>query len=45
VGSPILAGAHRIWDDQVVIEYGEWCLPYRMVIGYEYEIDASPELR
>lgn len=45
VGSPILAGAHRIWDDRGVIEYGEWCLPYRLVIGYEYEIDASPEVR
>ncbi|MFJ4799915.1 UTRA domain-containing protein [Streptomyces murinus] len=38
VGSPILAGAHRYWDDQGVIEYGEWCLPYRHVIGYEYEL-------
>ncbi|WP_330348184.1 GntR family transcriptional regulator [Streptomyces sp. NBC_00582] len=38
VGSPILAGAHRLWDDQGVIEYGEWCLPYRLVIGYEYSI-------
>jgi GntR family transcriptional regulator len=37
-GSPILAGAHRVWDDHGVIEYGEWCLPYRLVIGYEYEI-------
>lgn len=45
VGSPILAGAHRIWDDEGVIEYGEWCLPIRLVIGYEYEIDASPEVR
>lgn len=43
VGSPILAGAHRIWDDKGVIEYGEWCIPYRLVIGYEYAIDASPE--
>lgn len=43
VGSPILAGAHRYWDDQGVIEYGEWCLPYRMVIGYEYAIDAAPD--
>lgn len=45
VGSPILAGAHRIWDDEGVIEYGEWCIPYRLVIGYEYEINASPEVR
>lgn len=37
VGSPILAGAHRWGDDQGVIEYGEWCLPPRMTIGYEYQ--------
>lgn len=42
VGSPILAGAHRLWDDEGVLEYGEWCLPYRLVIGYEYTIDAVP---
>lgn len=41
IGSPILAGAHRLWDDQGVIEYGEWCLPYRLVIGYEYSIDDA----
>ncbi|WP_225845093.1 UTRA domain-containing protein [Streptomyces sp. HPF1205] len=40
-GSPILAGAHRLWDDQGVIEYGEWCLPYRLVVGYEYTLGAS----
>lgn len=39
-GSPILAGAHRLWDDDGVIEYGEWCLPYRLVVGYEYTFDA-----
>ncbi|MFD8112512.1 GntR family transcriptional regulator [Streptomyces microflavus] len=38
VGAPILAGAHRYWDADGVIEYGEWCLPYRHVIGYEYEL-------
>ncbi|MGW0822183.1 GntR family transcriptional regulator [Streptomyces sp. NPDC002845] len=43
VGSPILAGVHRLWDDQGVIEYGEWCLPYRLVIGYEYSFEAAPE--
>lgn len=43
VGAPILAGAHRISDDQGVIEYGEWCLPTRLTIGYEYAIDVSPE--
>jgi GntR family transcriptional regulator len=37
-GSPILAGTHRLWDSQGVVEYGEWCLPYRMVIGYEYRL-------
>ncbi|MEV5204925.1 GntR family transcriptional regulator [Streptomyces sp. NPDC053720] len=42
VGSPILAGAHRLWDDDGVVEYGEWCLPYRSVIGYEYRFDAAP---
>jgi GntR family transcriptional regulator len=36
VGTPILAGAHRWADDDGVIEYGEWCLPPRMTIGYEY---------
>lgn len=43
VGSPILAGAHRLWDDEGVIEYGEWCLPYRLVIGYEYSFEAGPD--
>jgi GntR family transcriptional regulator len=38
-GSPILAGAHRLWDDEGVIEYGEWCLPYRLTIGYEYAVE------
>ncbi|MFF3363614.1 GntR family transcriptional regulator [Streptomyces misionensis] len=36
-GSAILAGAHRWGDDEGVIEYGEWCLPPRMTIGYEYQ--------
>ncbi|GHC37910.1 hypothetical protein GCM10010507_09320 [Streptomyces cinnamoneus] len=44
-GTPILAGAHRLWDDQGIIEYGEWCLPYRHVIGYEYRFDAAPDQR
>jgi GntR family transcriptional regulator len=42
-GSPILAGAHRLWDDEGVIEYGEWCLPYRLAIGYEYDFKAVVE--
>lgn len=37
VGAAILAGAHRWGDDDGVIEYGEWCLPPRMTIGYEYQ--------
>lgn len=37
VGSALLAGAHRWADDEGVIEYGEWCLPPRMTIGYEYQ--------
>lgn len=40
-GSPILAGAHRLWDDQGVMEYGEWCLPNRLVIGYEYSLGTT----
>ncbi|MEV6835530.1 GntR family transcriptional regulator [Streptomyces sp. NPDC051133] len=43
IGSPILAGVHRLWDDQGVIEYGEWCLPFRLAIGYEYSFDAAPD--
>ena len=43
VGSPIMAGAHRLWDEQGVIEYGEWCLPNRLTIGYEYSFDAAPD--
>lgn len=38
VGTPILAGAHEWSDDQGVICYGEWCLPPRLTIGYEYEV-------
>ncbi|MFJ9691572.1 GntR family transcriptional regulator [Kitasatospora sp. NPDC101183] len=36
VGSPILAGVHRWSDERGVIEYGEWCIPARYTIGYEY---------
>jgi GntR family transcriptional regulator len=42
-GSPILAGVHRLWDEQGVIEYGEWCLPYRLAVGYEYSFEAAPD--
>lgn len=37
VGSPILAGVHRWSDAEGIIEYGEWCLPPRFTIGYEYQ--------
>lgn len=37
VGAPILAGAHEWSDDDGVIVYGEWCLPQRLTIGYEYK--------
>ncbi|MDH6109754.1 GntR family transcriptional regulator [Kitasatospora sp. MAP12-15] len=36
VGSPILAGVHRWSDEDGIIEYGEWCIPTRFTIGYEY---------
>jgi GntR family transcriptional regulator len=39
VGSPILAGAHEWSDEQGLIVYGEWCLPYRFTIGYEYTVE------
>lgn len=42
IGAPILAGAHRLWDNQGVIEYAEWCLPYRLTVGYEYAVEAAP---
>lgn len=41
IGAPILAGAHRLWDDEGVIEYGEWCLPSRLTVGYEYTFEAA----
>jgi hypothetical protein len=25
-------------DDQGLIEYGEWCVPARYTIGYEYSV-------
>ena len=43
IGAPILAGVHRLWDDRGVIEYGEWCLPSRLAVGYEYSFEAAPE--
>lgn len=39
VGSPIFAGAHEWSDDEGVICYGEWCLPPRVTIGYDYRLD------
>ncbi|CAL9429169.1 GntR family transcriptional regulator [Streptomyces sp. enrichment culture] len=41
-GTAILAGAHRLWDDKGMIEYGEWCLRQGPVIGYEYPLAGSP---
>ncbi|SFK72647.1 GntR family transcriptional regulator [Streptomyces pini] len=38
VGASILAGAHEWSDDEGVICYGEWCLPQRITIGYEYRV-------
>lgn len=43
IGSPILAGAHRLWDAEGLMEYGEWCLPYRLSVGYEYSFEAAPD--
>jgi GntR family transcriptional regulator len=43
IGSPILAGASRLWDNEGVIEYAEWCLPYRLTVGYEYSFDATAD--
>ncbi|MEZ0090374.1 GntR family transcriptional regulator [Streptacidiphilus sp. EB129] len=37
LGTSVLAGAHRWADEDGVIEYGEWCLPPRFTIGYEYQ--------
>lgn len=44
VGSPILAGAHEWSDSQGLIVYGEWCLPYRLVIGYEYSLEEDQNI-
>ncbi|MFF2352341.1 GntR family transcriptional regulator [Kitasatospora sp. NPDC058115] len=35
-GAAILAGVHRWSDENGVIEYGEWCIPTRFTVGYEY---------
>ncbi|MFE5369266.1 GntR family transcriptional regulator, partial [Streptomyces mirabilis] len=43
IGAPILAGAYRLWDDEGVVEYGEFCLPSRLTVGYEYSFEAAPE--
>lgn len=40
-GAAILAGVHRWSDGQGVIEYGEWCIPTRFTIGYEYSPDRT----
>ncbi|WP_406349658.1 GntR family transcriptional regulator [Streptomyces sp. NBC_00144] len=41
VGTAITAGAHRLWDEQGILEYAEWCLPPRQTVGYEYRFDAA----
>jgi GntR family transcriptional regulator len=41
IGDSILAGAHEWSDDEGLIEYGEWCLPKRLTIGYENLTSAS----
>lgn len=38
IGAPILAGTHEWSDANGVMLYGEWCLPERLTIGYEYKI-------
>ncbi|MFJ1704530.1 GntR family transcriptional regulator [Streptomyces sp. CB03911] len=40
IGAPILAGVHRWSDNDGIIEYGEWCIPTRFTIGYEYNPQA-----
>ncbi|MFI7563790.1 GntR family transcriptional regulator [[Kitasatospora] papulosa] len=37
-GAPILAGTHEWSDGEGIIVYGEWCLPTRLTIGYEYRV-------
>jgi GntR family transcriptional regulator len=39
LGTPILALTHEWSDDNGVIVYGERCLPERLTIGYEYDIN------
>jgi GntR family transcriptional regulator len=44
VGSPILAGTY-IWSDRDgdIIEYGEFVIPPKRVISYEYEYESTPD--
>lgn len=45
VGSPVLAGVHRWADDEGLIEYGEWVLPPRRSIGFDYHPPSVPSVR
>lgn len=38
VGAPILALVHEWSDENGIIEYGEWCLPTEVTIGYQYAL-------
>jgi len=37
-GDTVLAGVHRWWDDDGMIEYGEWVLPRKRVVSFPYTI-------
>lgn len=37
-GDPVLAGVHRWWDTEGIIEYGEWVLPEGRVVSFPYTI-------
>lgn len=38
IGASILALVHEWSDEQGIIEYGEWVLPAKVTIGYDYTI-------
>ncbi|MFE4825644.1 GntR family transcriptional regulator [Streptomyces sp. NPDC056672] len=40
IGSPVGAGAHQWSDDAGLIVYGEWVLPPRFTIGFEYTLEG-----
>ncbi|MQS34766.1 GntR family transcriptional regulator [Streptomyces katsurahamanus] len=41
VGSAVGAGAHEWLDDDGLIVYGEWVLPRRFTIGFEYTLETE----